>query len=92
MYNQSLWDDNSYLYLNLCGEGDTSTLETSEVLDTELLDKDTSVDDNTDITSMDNETELDTDVISETSVDNQSELNNVDDTDKTSEELIFFIR
>ena len=87
-YNQSLWDDNSYLYLNLCGEGDTSTLETSEVLDTELLDNsDTSnVDDNTDITSMDNETELDTDAISETSVDNQSELNNVDDTDKTSEE------
>ena len=35
---------------------------------------------------MDNETELDTDAISETSVDNQSELNNVDDTDKTSEE------
>ena len=95
-YNQSLWDDNTYLYKNLCGEGDTSTLETDQVLDTNLLeDSDTSEDDS-DMTSMDNQTELedidDSDTseedildLEETSMDNQTELDKMDSSD-TSED------
>ena len=85
-YNQSLWDDNTYLYKNLCGEGDTSTLETNQMMETDVLnDSDTSdLEDDSDITSMDNQTELDEfidSVTSEskkdsdiTSMDNQEEL------------------
>jgi len=85
-YNQSLWDDNTYLYKNLCGEGDTSTLETNQMMETDVLnDSDTSdLEDDSDITSMDNQTELDEfidSVTSEskkdsdiTSMDNQEEI------------------
>ena len=95
-YNQSLWDDNTYLYKNLCGEGDTSTLETDQVLDTNVLeDSDTSEDDS-DMTSMDNQTELeeidDSDTseediidLEETSMDNQTDLDKMDASD-TSED------
>jgi histone H1/5/RNA exonuclease 1 len=91
-YNQSLWDDNTYLYKNLCGEGDTSTLETDQVLDTNVLeDSDTSEDDS-DMTSMDNQTELeeidDSDTseedildLEETSMDNQTDLDKMDASD-----------
>ena len=96
-YNQSLWDDNTYLYKNLCGEGDTSTLETDQVLDTNVLEEesDTSEDDS-DMTSMDNQTELeeidDSDTseedildLEETSMDNQTDLDKMDASD-TSED------
>ena len=95
-YNQSLWDDNTYLYKNICGEGDTSTLETDQVLDTNVLeDSDTSEDDS-DMTSMNNQTELeeidDSDTseenmldLEETSMDNQTELDKMDASD-TSED------
>ena len=60
-YNQILWDDNSYLYNNLCGDGDTSTLETDQLINTELIDDSNTSDleENSDITSIDNQTELD---------------------------------
>ena len=70
-YNQSLWDDNSYLHQNLCGDGDTSTLETNQIMDTEVLDDSATSDleDDSDITSMDNQTELEQFVDSDTSED-----------------------
>ena len=85
-YNQSLWDDNTYLYKNLCGDGDTSSLETNQMIETDVLnDSNTSdLEDDSDITSMDNQTELDNfidSVTSEskqdsdiTSMDNQEEV------------------
>ena len=85
-YNLELWGDNTYLYKNLCGEGDTSTLETNQMMETDVLnDSDTSdLEDDSDITSMDNQAELDEfidSVTSEskkdsdiTSMDNQEEI------------------
>jgi len=85
-YNQSLWDDNTYLYKNLCGDGDTSSLETNQMIETDVLNESntSNLEDDSDITSMDNQTELDElidSVTSEskkdsdiTSMDNQEEL------------------
>ena len=83
-YNQSLWDDNTYLYKNLCGEGDTSTLETDQMLETNLLDdsETSDMEEDSDMTSMDNQTEIDDFIDSitseedsdETSLENEEEL------------------
>ena len=85
-YNQSLWDDNTYLYKNLCGDGDTSTLETEQMLDTNVLDdsETSDMEEDSDMTSMDNQTEIDNFIDSitsqensdMTSMDNQTELDN----------------
>jgi len=71
-YNQSLWDDNTYLYKNLCGDGDTSTLETEQMLDTNVLDdsETSDMEEDSDMTSMDNQTEIDNFIDSITSQEN----------------------
>ena len=87
-YNQSLWDDNTYLYKNLCGEGDTSTLETDQMLDTNVLDdsETSDMEEDSDMTSMDNQTEIDNFIDSITSKDN-SDLTSLEN----EEELEKFI-
>merc|ERR1711934_1194951 len=87
-YNQSLWDDMSHLNLDLCGQGDTSSLETSQIMDTDVLENSetSDLDEDSDVTSMDNETELNKMIDSLTSedsaftsMDNETELNKMID-------------
>ena len=87
-YNQSLWDDNTYLYKDLCGDGDTSTLETNDILDSNKLDdsetSDFEVDDDSDDTS-EEQTDLDNFIDSNTSIDQFEENSDITSNDNQTE-------